>query len=125
MGNININHFKGFEIDIDYSDILEEYGEKCKDLIQQKASQLKIKKSGRYINGWTTSKEKFGKSGNGVVVHNKTDWQLTHLLENGHAIVNKKDGTGWASAKPHIDPSYRAVKNKFIKAMENARLNIK
>ena len=54
-----------------------------------------------------------------VRVWNHTDWQLTHLLENGHLIVNKKKGVGWASAHPHIDKAFKSVKNKFIKAMQN------
>lgn len=125
MKSINIEKFNGFDITIDYDSINKEYGDKCKDLIKQNASRLKLKKSGRYINGWTTTEEMFGKSGKGVIVHNATDYQLTHLLENGHAIVNKKDGTGWSSARPHINPAYRSVKNKYIKAMEEAKINIK
>ena len=50
-------------------------------------------------------------------VWNATNWQLTHLLENGHVIVNKKNGVGWASAKPHIKPTYDDLKPKFVTAM--------
>jgi len=120
----NIEQFNGFDIQVEYQKVNEEYADKCCDIVKQKASAVLKQHRGRYVRGWKTRTEKFGKTGQGVVVYNETDWQLTHLLENGHAIVNKKDGTGWASAKPHIDPAYRSVKNKFIKAMENVSFRI-
>ena len=44
---------------------------------------------GRYARGWRKKNE-----GDGLVVYNATDWQLTHLLNNGHAIVNRYGDTG-------------------------------
>lgn len=37
--------------------------------------------SGSYARGWASTT-----TGTGRVVYNKTDWQLTHLLENGHMV---------------------------------------
>lgn len=61
------------------------------------------KKSGDYRKGWRV------KSVNGKkVIHNKTDYQLTHLLENGHA----KAGGGRVKAIPHIKPvEERAIRD--------------
>ena len=57
---------------------------------------------GKYARGWTYKKTK-----SGFVIHNKTDYQLTHLLENGHAVVNAKGDTGKrADAHKHIEPVY-------------------
>lgn len=56
--------------------------------------------SGRYARGWTVKKDgKFVR-----VVYNKTDWQLTHLLENGHVIKNQFGTYGRAPAIKHIAP---------------------
>lgn len=124
MKNEDIEKFNGFDIQIEYKKVVDEYAEKCKDLIQQNAKRVLKEHRGKYVNGWTEDVQKTYGGGYSVVVWNKTDWQLTHLLEDGHRIVNKKGGEGWASAHPHIDPAYRSVKNKFVKAMENVKINI-
>ena len=124
MSDINIEHFNGFDMEIEYAKVVDEYAEKCKDIVQSKARQVLKEHRGRYVNGWTTKAKKTYSGGYSVEVWNQTDWQLTHLLENGHAIVNKKNGTGWASAHAHIDPAYRSIKNKFIKAMEKVNVKI-
>lgn len=121
MKDINIENFKGIEVEIDYKPILDKYGEKCKDIIVQNSP----KKSGRYRDGWRATADTDYLGNYSVTVWNETDWQLTHLLENGHAIVNKKGGTGWASAKPHIKKGYRAVKNAFEQDINNVKLTIK
>lgn len=66
----------------------------------QKLKNSSPKMSGDYAKGWTVSK----KAGSDVIVHNKTDYQLTHLLENGHVIRNKKGEYGRAPAHVHIAP---------------------
>lgn len=124
MSSINIEDFNGFDIKLEYDKIVNEYAVKCKDKVQQKARQVLKQHRGRYVSGWTTKVEKTYNGGYSEVVYNETDWQLTHLLENGHLIVNKKNGTGWASAHPHIEPAYRSVKNKFIKAMNDVNVKI-
>ena len=54
----------------------------------------------KYAEGWTTKK------GQGeVIVYNKTNWQLTHLLEDGHVIRNKKGTYGRTRAIKHIAPA--------------------
>src|SRR5690625_4832211 len=60
-------------------------------------------RKGRYKRGWTSMKR-----GTAYIIRNKTDWQLTHLLEKGHAL---RQG-GRAKAYPHIKP----VEEKVIKA---------
>lgn len=58
------------------------------------------KKTGDYAKGWTSKK-----AADGYVVYNKTDWQLTNLLEDGHAIVNKKGRYGRVNGIKHIEPA--------------------
>ena len=57
-------------------------------------------KSGSYARGWGTKKQ----GDMDVVVHNRTDYQLTHLLENGHVIRNKKGTYGRTHGIKHIAP---------------------
>lgn len=116
MADIKLDNFKGLSFKIDMKQPIETYSNKCKEIV----SQLSPKgKRGKYAKGWQV---KLSELRNGDVlaeVWNATDWQLTHLLENGHIIANKKGGVGWASAKPHIEKAYQQVKAPFIEAMKN------
>lgn len=60
-------------------------------------------KTGSYAKGWAVKKSTNGKI-RGAIVHNKTDYQLTHLLENGHVIRNGVGTYGRAPAIKHIAP---------------------
>ena len=53
-----------------------------------------------YNKGWTFSVLKSKKSAQAKVVHNKTGYRLTHLLEKGHALVKG----GRTQAFEHIAP---------------------
>ena len=66
----------------------------------QKLRNTSPRKTGSYAKGWAVKRENELE----VVVYNRTDWQLTHLLENGHVIRNKKGTYGRTSGKKHIKP---------------------
>lgn len=66
----------------------------------QKLKNTSPKKSGSYAKGWGVKKE----GDMDVIVHNRTDYQLTHLLENGHVIRNKKGTYGRTRGVKHIAP---------------------
>jgi len=55
-------------------------------------------KTGSYSKGWTVKQTEEKANRVMLVVHNKTDYQLTHLLENGHA----KQNGGRTRKFPHI-----------------------
>lgn len=68
-----------------------------------------------YNNGWTATKTTAGKKSIGAVVHNKSHYQLAHLLENGHALKNG----GRAQAFPHIAPVAEQAEDNLLKNIRN------
>ena len=66
----------------------------------QKLKNTSPRKTGSYASGW--GKKKQGEID--VVVYNRTDASLTHLLENGHVIKNKKGTYGRTHGIKHIKP---------------------
>ena len=76
----------------------------------QNLKQTSPKETGDYRKGWRVT-EIDGKK----IVHNKTDYQLTHLLEHGHAKI---DG-GRVAAKVHIRPAEEKAIKEYIEATEN------
>lgn len=66
--------------------------------------------TGKYGKSWTIKTVRETSSSLQLVVHSKNRYQLTHLLEFGHA----KRGGGRVSARPHI----ANAEEKAIKAFE-------
>ena len=66
----------------------------------QKLRNTSPVKTGKYAKGWGTKRD--GKMT--VIVHNRTAYQLTHLLENGHVVRNKKGTYGRTHGIKHIAP---------------------
>lgn len=70
----------------------------------RKLKDTSPKKTGDYAKGWATKKERSHDGIYTVTAHNKTDYQLTHLLENGHVVRNKKGVYGRTNGTKHIAP---------------------
>lgn len=66
---------------------------------------------GDYKKGWTIKK-----TNKGFIVHNRTRYQLTHLLEHGHAKI----GGGRVPGISHIEPVEKTVIDDYIKEVERA-----
>ncbi len=62
----------------------------------------------KYNKGWTVKKTKRDKT---ATIHNATDYQLTHLLEKGHA----KQNGGRTRAFPHIAPVAEKCEDNLVK----------
>ena len=88
---------------------------------KQAVSRLKEKspkKTGDYSKGWTAKKQ-HGLGGIvDIVVHNKTDYQLTHLLENGHVKKNQYGEYGRTTPKVHIKPVEEWANKELVKEIE-------
>lgn len=110
------------------SDILEEYGEdiykgvreavpKVAKIAKQEvqaASPVRKKggKAGRYKKGWAIKEEVKTQLRTDFIIHNRTDYQLTHLLEKGHVLKRGGRTIGRARAIVHIAPAEEhAIKN--------------
>lgn len=98
-------------VEIQMADILDEVKKSCKGVLETqslavaKETVTKIRNAsprltGSYARGWRVSKR-----GGGLVVHNATDYQLTHLLENSHVIANGSGTYGRSTPIKHIEPA--------------------
>lgn len=67
------------------------------------------KLTGDYSRGWRTKQV-----GSAQVIHNATDYQLTHLLEWGHAKV----GGGRVAPRPHIRQAEQEAIKEYLKEAE-------
>ena len=114
---ININQLAD-EINKQLRQYADGVGEEVEKVAQKVAKDgvktLKLrspKLTGSYAKGWRAKKV------NGVwVVHNATDYQLTHLLEKGHAKV----GGGRVAARVHIKPVEEKMIDDYVQGVEEA-----
>ena len=107
-------------IAIQMADILDDYSKEVRramadaeDTIAKEAVQklknTSPKRNGknhirRYAEGWRVKRVRTNTGIPDVIVHNKTNYQLTHLLENGHVIRNAKGTYGRTNGIKHIKP---------------------
>ena len=107
----------GEEINEDYkkeaTDISKEALEELKR-VSPKNEKLKSERERPYYKGWTFKTKTKGKNRFSRVIWNATNYQLTHLLEFGHAT---RDG-GRVQAQPHIRKVEKEYKVKFVDNLE-------
>lgn len=67
------------------------------------------KRKGTYAKDWTSIKAYEDRMSKRKTVYNKSNYQLTHLLEKGHALRNG----GRSKTIEHIKPIEEAMINEF------------
>ena len=92
---------------------MEEYAKLAADDLKKDVKGTATKKTGKYSKSWAVKKTRETSDSIQVVVHSKR-YQLTHLLEFGHA----KRGGGRTRAFPHIAPAEQAGIEQLTRDIE-------
>lgn len=125
MSNINIDQLAG-EISnmiTQYgNDIIEGVDKSSRNIANKAVKALKEtspKDKGDYAKGWRATKEQEFAEASHYTIHNKTHYQLTHLLENGHVTKNG----GRTRKYPHIKKVEEQVIDEYEQAVEEVIRN--
>ena len=106
------------DIEDDVEDTTNTVVKKAKQALVQTSPRSGVARNTKYYKGWAikaggrSRKRKYYSK----IIWNKTNYQLTHLLENGH---HKRDGTGWVEAQPHIKKVQEKYGTEFADLIEN------
>lgn len=116
-------------VELQLREILNEYNKHVQDVTNnsirdiskeavQKLRNTSPKRTGAYARSWTLKKLSSYGGIDDVVVHNSKHYQLTHLLENGHVIRNKKGNFGRTNGIKHIAPVAEWADNELQSKIE-------
>lgn len=93
---------------------VRETAKECREEIKAKSPKRK-KNGGTYQKGWRMKVTRESANDLSIKIYNR-QYQLTHLLEYGHATVNGKRVEGI----PHIIPAAQKARNKLLAAIRKA-----
>ena len=94
-------------------EVADQIKQDVKDVAKECVAEIKQKspkRTGKYRRGWRAEVAYESNEDIRVIVRNKTAWQLTHLLEFGHAKVNG----GRVEGRPHIGPAEQRAKKSLL-----------
>ena len=98
----------GVAVSDDMQEVFDEVGkEAVKKLKETSPKNEKSPQKGRYAKGWTYERGRSTYNNQSKVkgvVRNKTDPQLTHILEYGHPLVRNGEVVGNVEPIEHIGP---------------------
>ena len=98
-------------------DAVDQAVEECGKGMQKEIKANSPNRTGDYKKGWrckTATESSYKKS---ALVYNKTNYQLTHLLERGH---KKRGGKGRVKAYVHIAPAAEKWTEEFEQRCKEA-----
>lgn len=110
-------------VSVQMKNLLDEYDSQVKEAAKtairkvsdeavQKLKATSPKRKGKYARSWKVTRK-----GMDAVIHN-SEYRLTHLLENGHMIVNQYGTYGRKSATPHIKPVEQWANDELVREIE-------
>ena len=88
--------------------------QKAGKTVKQQIESTAPRKTGKYAKSWAVKKTRETTDSIQLDVHSKNRYQLTHLLEHGHA----KRGGGRTRAFPHIAPAEQAGIEQLTRDIE-------
>ena len=83
------------------ADVMKDCVKKAGNTVKKETQAGAPVRTGKYKRSWAVKRQRETSSTLEVVVHSRNRYQLTHLLEKGHA----KRGGGRVRAVPHIAPA--------------------
>lgn len=120
MSDIDIGAAIMKELETYSNDLVERINvssKECANKLKREIQENSPEKTGDYKKGWRVRQVYKSHTLSQYVVHNATDYQLTHLLEFGHAV---KGGTERVKPIPHIAPAEEKVVSEFMNEVEKA-----
>ena len=83
------------------TDVMKDCVKKAGNTVKKETQAGAPVRTGKYKKSWAVKRQRETSNTLEVVVHSRDRYQLTHLLEKGHA----KRGGGRVRAVPHIAPA--------------------
>lgn len=91
--------------------------ESVKEVAKETVAEVKKRSPvhfGNYKKSWGQTTVSETSRSITITVHNRKHYRLTHLLENGHALV----GGGRTKAYPHIKPAEQFAERELMREIE-------
>lgn len=106
------------ELEAYRQDVTDGLKKDVKTVAKECAAEIKQRspvKTGSYQKGWSSKVAYESQDDIRVIVRNRTAYQLTHLLENGHVLKAHGRVLGVVGARPHIRLAELNAEKKLMK----------